>query len=138
MSKDFVHPWRYLHPTGIECIDVIERVPFCVGAAIKHLWAAGSKADRGPDIHKAAFYLDRILQDGSESLWCANPHDHILSRYAERLAEHGGWNAHVIWHILQGVQSHSKAHIGAARNQLYHFINNPQEKRDGPRPQLPS
>ena len=38
------HPKHYnLHPAGIECIDVVEHMPFNVGIAIKHLWRAGLK-----------------------------------------------------------------------------------------------
>lgn len=56
------HPSHYnQHPAGIECIDVIEHMPFNVGSAIKYLWRAGLKpdADVATDLDKAAWYAKR-------------------------------------------------------------------------------
>lgn len=57
------HPIHYnLHPSGVECIDVIEHMSFNVGNAIKYLWRADYKADAQEDICKAIWYLERELE----------------------------------------------------------------------------
>jgi Protein of unknwon function (DUF3310) len=54
------HPRHYNeHPTGIECIDVIEAFTFNVGSAIKYLWRAGLKGDAIEDLRKSAWYATR-------------------------------------------------------------------------------
>ena len=41
------HPKHYnSHPSGVECIDVVEVLSFNVGNAIKYLWRHGDKAIR--------------------------------------------------------------------------------------------
>ncbi len=61
------HPKHYnLHPSGVECIDIIRHHNFSIGSAIKYLWRQGLK-DSEPsekDLEKAIWYiqdeLDRI------------------------------------------------------------------------------
>jgi hypothetical protein len=54
------HPKHYnSHPAGIECIDVVEHMPFNIGNAIKYLWRAGLKGDAIEDLKKAAWYANR-------------------------------------------------------------------------------
>ena len=56
------HPSHYTsHPSGIECIDVVEHMGFCVGNAIKYLWRAGQKGDQVEDLKKARWYVDREI-----------------------------------------------------------------------------
>ena len=56
------HPSHYTsHPSGIECIDVVEHLPFLRGNAIKYLWRAGSKGDTVQDLRKAVFYIEREI-----------------------------------------------------------------------------
>ena len=56
------HPTHYnSHPSGVECIDVVEHMNFNCGNVIKYLWRAGLK-DITPslrDIKKAQFYMNR-------------------------------------------------------------------------------
>jgi hypothetical protein len=60
MSDQVNHPKHYnSHPAGVECIDVVEHMPFNVGNAIKYLWRAGLKADAVEDLRKAAWYATR-------------------------------------------------------------------------------
>jgi len=57
------HPEHYnRHPTGIECIDIIEHFTFNVGNAIKYLWRAAYK-NGSPieDLKKAAWYAQREI-----------------------------------------------------------------------------
>jgi hypothetical protein len=56
-------PRHYLqHPAGIECIDVVEHMPFNLGNAIKYIWRSGKKGDIGEDLRKAIWYLERELK----------------------------------------------------------------------------
>jgi hypothetical protein len=60
------HPPHYTaHPSGVECIDIVEHMVFNVGAAVKYLWRAGLKggADkRLEDLRKARWFIDREIQ----------------------------------------------------------------------------
>ena len=58
------HPRHYnLHPSGVECIDIIEHLGFNVGSAIKYLWRAGLKTeDPTEDLEKAAWYCRREVE----------------------------------------------------------------------------
>jgi hypothetical protein len=58
------HPAHYTgHPSGVECITVVEWFGFNLGNAIKYIWRAGDK--RGEDtvtaLRKARWYLDREI-----------------------------------------------------------------------------
>lgn len=58
------HPNHYQHPSGVECITVVEHFPFNIGNAIKYLWRAGSKPDVDTliDYHKAIWYISREIE----------------------------------------------------------------------------
>lgn len=59
------HPTHYnAHPSGIECIDVVEGFNFNVGNAIKYLWRAGLKPgiDAEQDLRKALWYVSREIE----------------------------------------------------------------------------
>ena len=63
MSDSVDHPKHYNeHPSGVECIDVVEHFPFNVGNAIKYLWRAGLKGDLVEDLRKAALYVEREIE----------------------------------------------------------------------------
>jgi hypothetical protein len=64
MEPDMVnHPPHYtVHPSGIECIEVVEHYNFNVGNAIKYLWRHGDKGDPLEDLKKARWYVDREVQ----------------------------------------------------------------------------
>ena len=58
-----------VHPSGVECIDIIRHHDLDTGAAMKYLWRCGLKPDAGlsvrakeiQDLEKAAYYInDRI------------------------------------------------------------------------------
>lgn len=56
------HPPHYTsHPSGVECIDIVEHYTFNVGNAIKYLWRAGLKGDEVEDLKKAAWYINREI-----------------------------------------------------------------------------
>ena len=63
MSDTVNHPAHYnQHPAGIECIDVIEHMPFNRASAIKYIWRAGLKDDAIEDLRKAIWCLDREIK----------------------------------------------------------------------------
>lgn len=54
------HPKHYtLHPSGVECIDLIEWLPANLANAVKYLWRKDLKADELEDLKKAAWYINR-------------------------------------------------------------------------------
>lgn len=56
------HPSHYNdHPSGVECIDVVEHMAFNIGNAVKYLWRAGLKGDAVEDLKKAAWYVQREI-----------------------------------------------------------------------------
>lgn len=63
-KDDPINPAHYkAHPSGVECIDIIERFTHNVGAAVKYLWRAGLKTtDPLDDLRKARWYVDREIQ----------------------------------------------------------------------------
>ena len=59
------HPSHYnAHPSGVECIDVVEHMNFNLGNAIKYIWRAGLKPTSSDieDLRKACWYIDREIQ----------------------------------------------------------------------------
>ena len=56
------HPTHYnSHPSGVECIDVVEWMPFNIGSAIKYLWRCGKKGSALEDLRKAAWLIQREI-----------------------------------------------------------------------------
>lgn len=57
------HPPHYTkHPSGIECIQVVEHMGFNLGNAIKYIWRADLKKDAVEDMKKAVFYINREIE----------------------------------------------------------------------------
>ena len=58
------HPEHYnKHPSGIECITIVEHFNFNIGNAIKYIWRAGIKSDNPiEDLEKAIWYLKREIE----------------------------------------------------------------------------
>lgn len=67
------HPKHYTsHPSGVECIEVVEHMTFCLGNVFKYCWRAGQKDGETElqDLRKAAWYLEReisVLNDWRNS-----------------------------------------------------------------------
>lgn len=55
------------HPSGVECITIVEHFNFNLGNAIKYIWRAGNKDDRLEDLKKAQYYINREIIRGVES-----------------------------------------------------------------------
>lgn len=57
------HPAHYnQHPSGVECIDIVEHFNFNIGNAVKYIWRAGLKGDAIEDLEKARWYLSREIE----------------------------------------------------------------------------
>lgn len=65
MADPVDHPTHYnANPSGVECIDVVEHMPFNRGNAIKYIWRAGHKGGLQTaieDLRKARWYIDREI-----------------------------------------------------------------------------
>lgn len=67
MSDPVNHPKHYnAHPSGVECIEVVEHMNFNLGNAIKYLWRADEKGAPLVDLEKARWYIDREIQRRSK------------------------------------------------------------------------
>lgn len=56
------HPAHYTSsPSGIECIQVVEHMNFCLGNAVKYIWRADLK-NGIEDLEKAKWYIDREIE----------------------------------------------------------------------------
>lgn len=62
MNDPVNHPKHYTkHPSGVECIEIVEHMNFCRGNAIKYIWRAGEKGEEIEDLRKAQWYLEREI-----------------------------------------------------------------------------
>jgi hypothetical protein len=56
------HPQHYgQHPSGVECIDVVEHFGFNLGNAVKYIWRADHKGNAIEDMRKAIWYVEREI-----------------------------------------------------------------------------
>lgn len=63
------HPRHYnAHPSGIECITIVEHMGFNVGNAIKYLWRADEKGNALEDLKKAAWYVQREIEKREKNI----------------------------------------------------------------------
>ena len=62
MTEKVNHPAHYnKHPSGVECIQVVEHMSFNLGNAVKYIWRAGEKGDLIEDLEKARWYIKREI-----------------------------------------------------------------------------
>ena len=64
MSDAVDHPQHYnAHPSGVECIVIIEHMTFNLGNAVKYVWRNGLKptASAVEDLKKAKWYIEREI-----------------------------------------------------------------------------
>ncbi|WP_020476200.1 DUF3310 domain-containing protein [Zavarzinella formosa] len=63
MTDNVNHPKHYNgHPSGVECITIVEHMGFNLGNAVKYVWRADLKHDAIEDLKKARWYIDREIQ----------------------------------------------------------------------------
>lgn len=89
MSDAVHHPAHYnAHPAGMECIDLVERLPFCQGNAIKYLWRADHKGARKQDLEKALWYVRRARNSRGAMVRCEfSGVDRAASGFSEAVGE---------------------------------------------------
>lgn len=57
------HPVHYTnHPSGVECINIVEHMTYCLGNAIKYIWRHDSKSSPIEDLRKAIWYIEREIE----------------------------------------------------------------------------
>lgn len=62
MPEDPINPAYYRqHPSGVECIDIVEHMTYNLGTAFALIWRAGKKGNVIEDLQKAQWYLDREI-----------------------------------------------------------------------------
>lgn len=70
-KEHVVHPSHYnQHPSGIECMDVVKHMDFCLGNVIKYVWRSEYKGNQLEDLRKAMVYLQtkiNMLEQGEKS-----------------------------------------------------------------------
>lgn len=49
------------HPSGVECAEIAEGLPYGRGNALKYIWRAGKKESRLKDLKKARWYLENEI-----------------------------------------------------------------------------
>ena len=49
------------HPSGVECIQIIEHMNFNLGSALKYIWRCDLKGKTVEDLRKAVFYINREI-----------------------------------------------------------------------------
>lgn len=62
MADAVEHPEHYTsHPSGIECIQVVEHMGFNLGCVVKYVWRADLKGNAIEDLKKARWYIEREI-----------------------------------------------------------------------------
>lgn len=51
----------------IECIQIVEHMGFCLGNATKYIWRADEKGNAVEDLKKAAWYIQREIENREKS-----------------------------------------------------------------------
>lgn len=71
MTGNINHPAHYnSHPSGIECIDIVKHMNFCLGNAMKYIFRAGIKNKNTyiEDLEKAVWYLQCEIERYKEEI----------------------------------------------------------------------
>lgn len=62
MKEQVNHPDHYnKHPSGVECIQIVQHMGFNLGNAMKYIWRSDLKEDAIQDMEKAIFYIKQEL-----------------------------------------------------------------------------
>lgn len=82
MSDAVNHPTHYNnHPSGVEAIDICERLPFNIGNAFKYIYRCDSKGSTVQDIDKAIFYVNRELENEWQPHFDNHVHCHHIYKF---------------------------------------------------------
>lgn len=62
MAQELIDRVGSPHPSGVECLDVVQWFDFLLGSAIMHIWEAGQgRTTVLEDLRKARYFLDRKI-----------------------------------------------------------------------------
>ena len=79
------HPDHYTwHPTGIECIEVIEEFPHNIAAAMGYCWRHQRKGRPIEDLRKAVWHIQREIQRIETGLLAVQALDAHMARFSTR------------------------------------------------------
>lgn len=107
MTHDPVNkPAHYTtHPSNVECVEITEHLPYCLGAAIKYIFRGGNK-DIAPilqDLEKARWYIQRQMnwEEREEITPTPNPYVwKLATKYADHEQEE--WRGVIIENLVRG------------------------------------
>lgn len=88
MKDDINHPDHYTsHPSGVECIEIIEEFPHNIAAAIGYLWRCDLKHDDAiKDLRKAGWHIEREIFRRSKRKEQAEASAERWTRSSEKIA----------------------------------------------------
>lgn len=72
-------------PSGIECIEIAELLPFCLGNCYKYLHRAGLKGDKLTDLQKARYYAHRAYLNNEQMADRATNRIRAVAHYRDEL-----------------------------------------------------
>lgn len=62
MNDPVNHPPHYTqHPSGVECIEIVEHFPYNLGNAVAYIWRCEHKGEPIQDLEKAVWYVQREI-----------------------------------------------------------------------------
>ena len=114
------HPRHYnTHPSGIEAIDVVRHMDFCLGNAFKYLFRCGSKGSPLEDLKKARWYIEDALNHRRKG-W-AQKFNNVL---------HGGYDLgldapHNVWRVVR-TECRFSGHMAAALGAVWSAFDRPR------------
>ncbi len=97
------HPPHY-NRFSHEVIELVEKMSFCNGNALKYLLRAPFKGAFSEDLKKAAWYLRRC-----ETFPLTMQQEQLLKGFALEMAEHSPELSSVLRWLLEGIYPHSIA-----------------------------
>lgn len=87
-TSDPINPSHYKgHPSGVECIDISEYLPFTLGNAVKYVWRAGEKGDKLEQLRKAKWYLLRYTEHKRGCIASTGQYLDIVDKVVQREPE---------------------------------------------------
>lgn len=91
------HPKHYnVHPSGIECIDIIRHLTGNLHSAVKYLWRAGDKDHEGEekDLRKALWYIEDEIKRQRQKVEAITMTSNVyMGRFVQQL-ETSGFYSH--------------------------------------------
>ena len=110
--------------SGIECIEIVEQLPFCLGNCYKYLHRAGHKGDALTDLKKSYYYARRAY-------WRNEQLTDNASLLANKVAKHAtedkarlihlfanAFGAHFLYHLETYIYNNERTDPADLVNQL--------------------